>query len=479
VSKEILDGLGEIEEALARHGVPKRSDWWRGEERRFYGHPSAREWLACVGRGGVKTGEIVRTAIAESLFGEHFVPPGERHFFMIVSENVAEATKTADIVQQYLQFLGVESARVGETIEIGRDRGIRVRAQRIGAVSGFRCYGWAADECAKWSSESGVNPSAEVIASIKAMTITHARARGRMFSAPFSMSGFFHGVFSDGDSRHVVVSHAPTWVANPTIPEARTRELERDERIWKREYKAEPSASASAAFDPTLIERAFVTRVQLPACTRVIVMDPSELKNDDWTWCSAGWRVGEGGRSYISIEDVDCVEAGYWRKFTSADVCAKVAKLAKERGITAVHGDQKDQYSFPSLFAAHGLSFTSHPWKLTTKAPAVARLRGLLADGEIAFEKHAKLQRQLIDYEEVLSANGHIKYKGRGSSHDDFASVVITSVMCEQAGNLPKYVAASGGAQVIEAPEGSWSGLGRDDGFSIAGNGAGGRTWGR
>src|SRR6185437_9012837 len=108
---------------------------------RFYLSPTAREWTACVGRGGSKSGMIVRRAIAESLFGSTVVPPGEQHYFAVISENVAEAAKTATIAERYLALLGVRTTRAGDTIDFAdQPRGIRVMACRIGAVSGFRAF---------------------------------------------------------------------------------------------------------------------------------------------------------------------------------------------------------------------------------------------------------------------------------------------------------------------------------------------------
>jgi hypothetical protein len=228
-----------VSAALVRAGVPGASPYWRGEHERFYLHPTARLLVECVGRGGDKSRDSVIMGTGEILACGDVVPPGERHYFTHVSENVSEAQKTLAVYSQYFQILGVPFRRAGDTLELeGLPLGVRVLACRIGAVSGYRCIGWTADECAKWSSD-GVDPSAEVIASIKAMTVTHPDARGRMISSPLATLGYFYETFALGNTADQIVGQAPSWVANPSITEAATHKLERDPRRHEGEYGAE------------------------------------------------------------------------------------------------------------------------------------------------------------------------------------------------------------------------------------------------
>ena len=243
-SPKILAALRTIESALVASSVHGMSPFWRDTYERFYLHPTARVLIACVGRGGDKSRESVVSALAEVLAFEGNVPIGERHYFTHIAENVAEATKTLRILEQYLRIIGIPFVtRSGDTLDLeSLPLGFKVLACRIGAVSGWRCIGWTADESAKWSSE-GVDPSEEVVASIRAMTVTHPTARGRMISSPLATDGYFHRVWSADNSDSVLAVHAASWEANPSITEAATRALEPDERVWLREYAAIPQAA--------------------------------------------------------------------------------------------------------------------------------------------------------------------------------------------------------------------------------------------
>ena len=208
----MLDGYRQLVAALIHEGEPPVSRYWIDGAAEFYAG-TAYERIENAGRGGDKTRNLVRCAIVETLFGQHTIPASERHYFAIVSENVTEATKTLRLVESYLRILHVPFTATADTIELGTmNRGIKVLACRVGAVSGFRCFGWAADEVAKWRDADGANPCREVVASIRAMTVTHPTARGRMYSSPLGVAGYFYESFLEGsDERVMVRGPTPSW----------------------------------------------------------------------------------------------------------------------------------------------------------------------------------------------------------------------------------------------------------------------------
>ena len=300
----LLAAWRNIWRALERAGAPGPSPFWCEQTERLYTHPTARTSVYMVGRGGDKTRESVVCGITETAAGEVVVPLGERHYYTHIAENRDESAKTLGIYEAYLRMLGVPFARAGDTIELTEvPRGIKVLACRVGAVSGYRCIGWTADECAKWD-DDGADPSAEVIASIRAMTVTHPNARGRIVSSPLATLGYFYDTWKLGDTPEQLTGHAATWVANPSVTEEQTRRLERDPRKWSREYAAIPAEASEEALIPGgLIERAMrdepgdVPRPGGVPC--VAAMDPS-LGRNAFTFVIAGPRELED-RSVASV----------------------------------------------------------------------------------------------------------------------------------------------------------------------------------
>lgn len=411
MTADVFAALLDIDAALVRAGVPPVSPFWRGEAERFYKHPSALLLVECVGRGGDKSRTSTKMAIAEVLAGQFNIPPGERHYFTHVAENRDEASKTLGVLEQYLRILRVKFARSGDTIELGElPRGFKVLACRVGAVSGWRCIGWTADECAKWDND-GADPSAEVIASIRAMTVTHPDARGRMFSSPLGILGHFHDTWSLGTTPEQVSGHAASWEANPSITEERTRALERNERKWKREYAAIPTQETDESmFSGALLDR--VTRKQPgdiprePGVTYVAAQDVGFVRNP-WSLAIAckRWVDGRVKRSLAATKE--------WRgtadrPLDPAHVLGEIAAICRSYGVVGVWSDQFEQFSLASV--ARRPEIDIGVWVEHIQAPErLSRYESLLtmmSDSEIDLPPDVVLRADLLAVRQKLTTSG-------------------------------------------------------------------------
>ena len=280
-----FESLLELDGALVAADHHPLTPWWRAQMRRFYEHPTARTFVAQVGRGGIKSHTSAKVALNETLFGDWRVPPGETHFWAFVSRSKDEASQRLQLLEQFLRDLHVPFDSDGDQIVLRDEpRGFRVFGCSIGAVSGFRSFGYSADELSKWSVE-GVNPSEEVCVSLNAMSVTHPGARQLLVSSAFGMLDYHFDRHAEGDKRDQLVANAPTWVANPSVSQEQTRRLERNPKIWAREYAAQPQAGASSAFDANAIAESFCPRdTTARRDRRIIVLDPSSGRKDSWTW---------------------------------------------------------------------------------------------------------------------------------------------------------------------------------------------------
>jgi hypothetical protein len=253
---DLFARLLDLDERLAATGVPPLSQRWRDELAVFYGAPY-KVHAGRIGRGGSKSTTAAKCLVAEVLLGSWTVPPGERHWALNVSENMSEAAARLGQIAYYLTVLGVEHARVGEQVVLkDLPLGFWTRAARIGAVSGPRVVAWAVDEAAKLKDDTGNNPAREIVASLKAASITHPEARGRVYSSPMGPSGYHYDLVEAGTTNTVLVSQGASWDWMPAITEAQTHEVEPDERIWRREYLAIPGEGESAYFRAEDIEAA-------------------------------------------------------------------------------------------------------------------------------------------------------------------------------------------------------------------------------
>lgn len=438
-AEAVLAFLLEMDDALARAGFPPLSDYWRAEVERFYRHPTAKTWPARVGRGGAKSTAICKVAVAETLAGRFQVPRGEVHWFALVSENVTEAAQRLRLIDEMLTAIRFPHEKDGsDAIVLTKPgwerRGFRVRAARIGAVSGFRALGLAMDEVAKWrDGDTSVNPAAEIAASANAMLVTHPEARRLIFSSPLGAHGYHYDAVERGETEQQIVSVAPSWVANPAISEARTHELEPDERIWRREYLAEPQAGQLGCFELADVERAFVPRERgAHMGVQAIVLDWASGKKDRITWGSFGFeQTRPTVMRFTAISGMDAAEA---RALGSTAVVQKIVSFARHLGLRVVHGDQRESFTLRGDFAACGIEFREHVWTAQSKVDAIEALRRYFREDRMRLPVHERLRRELLNFEEKITASGSFTFGARGNGHDDYVALLITGAMIARRG---------------------------------------------
>ena len=90
-----------------------------------------------------------------------------------------------------------------------------------------------------------------------------------------------------------------------------------------------------------------------------------------------------------------------------------------------------------SAFSRRRLRYAVQDWTATSKPEAVARLRRVLAEGSIQFAPHDGM-RQLAALEERVTPSGAFTYAGRGSTHDDYVALTLTTLLADLAGDLER-----------------------------------------
>jgi hypothetical protein len=455
-----------LDRALVAKGFPPSSPWWRRTLARFY-ESDRRQLVLRVGRRGGKSSTLARVAVVEALSGQHRIPPGDVGYVAFLSTTREEAGQRLRTIRAILDALNVRYRSAGEAcLEfLERPIGFRVLTATIGGVSGFTCIAAIADEVAKWrDAETGMNPATEVLASLRPTLATQPRARIFLSSSPFGREDAHANAFDEGDTAFQLTAHAETWVANPSVSEATTRGLEPDERVWRREYAAIPSATTGAAFDADLVDRALragESTEPLEAVSRAeMVLDSSSGRGDRFTWAAVQWvrrrseerpyvylHGLEGGGSALSseiadddprvrtpwatpardsrgeiihnpsyrelghlslrISNVGCVEGEFAETMSFEDVTALVSRAARPCYARKVYGDQYQRFALEAGMRRHGLTYCALDWTQATKPLAVTRLRQLLREGTLildAGEFRDRMRREFLLFEERILA---------------------------------------------------------------------------
>jgi hypothetical protein len=452
-----------LDDELARHGVPPLTDWWReglGEWLDTYEAGGALELIANVGRGAAKSTALYKLGVFFTLFGDFAVPPGERHYAVVLSRLKEEAGKGIAIVGAWLRLLRVPHRVAGDVIDLdGVPRGIRVVAASVAATSGWRAFFVASDERSKWPSGGELGQDAdEIDTSAVAMTATHARAPIVSAGSAWGAYGGWHAAVMGGTTadRHVL-GPAPTWVAAPHITEESTRRKERDPKRWAREYACQWSAGATSALDVEAL-RGCVRELH-PAADYLhgpeLVIDSSGGRHDAFIAAVFAWMLEPGydpdvsihrgplppSRPVLWLADLAAWEGDVARRMSTHDVADGIARLAREWGAHRVHGDQFGSWSWASDLAKRRLRFEDHPWTAPAKVDAILRLRQLIRDTELVINPELGTEADLLlgeaaTFEERILPSGALSFAGRGRTHDDRIMTLMLAARCDTEGHL-------------------------------------------
>jgi hypothetical protein len=400
------------DDTLASYGIPACSEWWRETLARLYDGQHTR-LTACVGRGGAKSHTATKAAVFEVLHGTWTVPPGECHYYALVSISKDEAAERRRLIRQILDALGVPYDSNGDVITL-RDRplGWRVFANDGAAVRGFRCVGFTCDELAFWPYETdAADPAGDVIASLEAMTITHAQAKSFFISSPWGLDNEFQRMHDLGDTTTQVTARASSWEANPAV---NTREgcLEKshgDMRRFRRDYEAIPAATESAALDPEHLAAAFERTARGGfGGEAVLGVDPSNLNRDAFAWsvfqCDA--------RGVLCLRHIgQALPADH---LTTAGVVERVGEDARAFNAFVAYADAYQGAPLAEAFLRGGMNLRQRAWTVQSKMRAVEVIAQLLRDGRLSLPNDPELRAELFSLQGRLSPNGTISYATNG-----------------------------------------------------------------
>jgi len=466
----------EFDDALASRGVPPLTQWWRdgiGAWLDAYEQGQVLELWACVGRGSAKSTALYKLALFFMLFGDFVVPPGERHFAIVLSRLKEEAAKGITIIASWLDLLGVPYRLVGDVIElVDMPRGIRVVAASVAASSGWRAFFIGRDERSKWPTGGVEEMDAEEIdASSTAMTATHPLAPTVTTGSAWGAIGKFYNTITAGsDDGKIVLGPAATWVAAPHVKEADLRRKEKDPKKFAREYLCVFQSGATSALDPDLLRAAGKQTL-----TRMVALGQVVMAND-WSsgqanataWLCAQWvhepeRVEEEGhwenhpsglrvfvrrmhpsgnpytkripasRPKLHIFAVGTEERWAQRGITSDAVVRRIANVAHAEGAQTVFADKYNAMPLQADFARNRLAYVPQEWNAETKTDALAVLRQWLGDGDLMIEQTTegeKLIEELINLREIIRPSGSVAIGAR-TGNDDRACCLLNIAMAQ------------------------------------------------
>lgn len=408
----VLEGLDWIDACCVCHGMPGISTWWLESIRKWY-QGGQQKGIYRVGRRGGKSSTLCRLAVAEALFGNHFVAPGDTPIIPLIAQNRDRASELLTYVRAILLACEKKEkedfrANASEICLTANRVTFKVFAASIAGVSGFTSIFGLCDEVAKWrDADTGANPATEVIASLMPTFATVPGARLVLSSSPLGSLDAHAKAFSRGITGGQYVDFASTWVAHPEITEEKTHELEPNEAYWSREYAALPTEGDSLSmFSPHLLDMA--TRAESvvpcePGVTYVGAMDPGYVRNP-WTYGLFGCRyVGkEIKRSMVLAKEW---QGSHSRPNDPEAIFSEISTIHKSyRGSVGVYTDQYEHFALQRIALKYEL-----PVSVGERGNQLARfesLSTLLASGQVELPASPQIRSDLLSVQMKVTPNG-------------------------------------------------------------------------
>jgi len=379
---------------------------------------------------------LCRIAVTEAMWGQHSVPPGDVGIVAIISVNKDQAVERIETIESILRACKIPYKRTGDTIELpGRPVKFKVFAASTMAAVGFTAICIICDEMALWRNDkTGANPAETILSFLRPTMATQPNARMFMSSSPFSTLDAHHKAFETGDTPAQTVRYAPTWIANPTITEEQSHEIEPDPIEWARQFKAVPmSAGSLCFFDPIAIEQAIDAQLILPLSPKagdVVTAGGDFGFRSDSSALAVVHRTGDIYRTAELLE----LRPGIDEPLKPSVVVAQFASVLKQHGCGYLMSDGHYRQSISEHLEKENLHFTIAPEGAKGNQEVYVRFRRLLLDGQIKLPKHDRLIDQLKQVTSQPTAGGAISIKQPRTSggHGDLVSALVLA--CYQRG---------------------------------------------
>lgn len=274
--------------------------------------------------------------------------------------------------------------------------------------------------------DSGANPADEVLAAVRPTGAT-TKAPIILSSSPVTFDDAHAREFDKGTDDFQLAVCAPTWVANPTVTKEDTRQMEQDERVWKREFAAIPQPAVLDGYladvvGPCVDAGRDTARPRDLAAQYIIALDPAWRRDE---FAVAVLKPELRNRApHVAVEEVLGWRAKPGTVLSVDNVVAKIADICTRWGTKTVYSDQKDVDTLRALLDRHNITLIGVPWTASNKTAKFRLFRSLCMDRRVDLPNDPVLIKQLESICIRLTPSGTETYVGKGSDDRAFAVVL-------------------------------------------------------
>ena len=430
----VYEGLLKNDEVLCRRHFPPISHWWKKTLKSFYENPRQR-LVVRVGRRGGKSSTLCRVIAAELMYGDHHITPGDIGVFACISVKKGEARERLHTIKSILAALKVDHAHRGDEIRIkNRPLAARVYAASFRTAVGMTCVGIVCDEVARWRDEdTGANPAKEVLASVRPSLATMINSHEFLSSSPWSTLDAHYEAYELGNTAEQLTAHAPTWVANPTISQARCEQREPDELTREREYGAIPmKAGLSSFFDGYAIEDTIDQGLHCPL--------PPETHQKLTAGADFGFKRDSSAIAVVAKDSdglmhklIDYMELkpSVGEPLKPSETVAAFASVLKRNYLKSVMADHHYREAVSEYLAKNKMGLISAPGGALGNMKVYVNARSLIHQGRVRIPDHAQLRRDLLEVQHRPTPNGGLRIilpRRTGGGHADLVSAFVLAL---------------------------------------------------
>jgi hypothetical protein len=389
-------------------------------------------WLV-VGRRGGKSMILALIAVFLAVFRDwsRYMVPGERTVIVVIATDKKQAKAIFNYAKALLTLVPVLKPLVASTdreaIELTNGISIEINTASFRSVRGMTIVAALLDEMAFWRNEdTSANPDFEILNAIRPGMATVPEAMLLCASSPYARRGELFNAFRNhwGRADAPLVWRAPTWVMNPSVPQAfLDSERERDPVAFAAEYGAEFRSDLEAYVPEEVIRDCTVEdcRELLPVegvAYRGFI-DPAGGSGGDSYTLAISHREKDGTIVLDAIREAK-------GRFSPANVTNEYADLLIAYRCFKVRGDRWGGEFPREIMKKRGIAYE------ISEAPKSDIYRDtlpLLNSGKVRLLDHPRLANQFIGLERRVSRAGKDSIDHAPGYHDDIANAVAGALL--------------------------------------------------
>jgi hypothetical protein len=389
-------------------------------------------WLTVSGRRSGKTTSVAALVVYLACLCDWSddLSLGERGVALYLAPTQDQAGRAFRYAREFVEhsplMANLVANRTADSIELSNGIDIEIQAANWRYVRGVSCIAVVLDECAFLRNEAdSANKDEDIVTALRPSLVT-TNGPMLLISSPATEAGVVYNIhkrhFGPAGDPLILVVQADSKTLNPKLDQARIdREYALDAEgslaEWGGKFRVPISVYLPRSLVEAAVEKGVSVRPRLPGVQYFAFIDCASGTGTD------SFAMAIGHRSRDDDHDVILIDAVYEARppFAAADVVKGYAEALKFWGLSEVMGDDYGGGIVPSMFAKHGVRYSSCP---LTASQLYLHCMPAWTSSMVRMCDVSRAVDQLVNLRRKVGQAGQESVVHLGNSHDDLANVV-------------------------------------------------------